>query len=348
MRRLLAALVLVAAGPAQAYCPSYTASSPNNTLRCAIEARPGTNPTVEEWNVIFARIAGGPASWGDGLPTVNGIRSGCDPYETVPARYPCELLKAIGMAESSWKQFCVPDRPADQVGGASRTIISFDCGYGVSQVTSGMHVGETPPFDREKVAGDAVYNLATGAKILADKWRAVACVGGRDPSTIEHWYTATWAYNGLSYTNNPNNPNFRSDRGVWNPNVGGAAPYQEKVFGWMEHTTRWPATQLAYPDRGDIGDGRSPGVLPEPRCASPTDCTRTRPTHVSTCGATQPPPPDAGVPDAAAESPGSPDAAAPPGVAIDVAGGCGSGGGMALVVVLVAGVRRRGAPHARP
>ena len=38
-----------------------------------------------------------------------------------------------------WKQFCVPELPADQVGGPSRTIISFDCGYGIGQVTSGMH-----------------------------------------------------------------------------------------------------------------------------------------------------------------------------------------------------------------
>ena len=94
------------------------------------------------------------------------------------------------MQESGWRQFCVPDTPADQVGGASRTIISFDCGYGVGQVTSGMHKGETPAFDRARVANDATYNLATGTLILADKWRATNCVGDNQPRTVEDWYVA--------------------------------------------------------------------------------------------------------------------------------------------------------------
>ena len=44
-------------------------------------------------------------------------------------------------------------RHADATGRrSSRTIISFDCGYGIGQVTSGMHAGETPAFDRARVA----------------------------------------------------------------------------------------------------------------------------------------------------------------------------------------------------
>ncbi len=320
----MAALLLLVAGDAWGYCPSYTASSPSNTHECAIEAAPGTNPTIDEWNAIFARVSGGPATWGDGLPSVAPIRAGCDPFQTVPARFPCELLKAMAMAESGWQQFCVPDRPADQVGGASRTIISFDCGYGVSQVTSGMHVGEDPPWERARVASDATYNLATGTKILADKWRAVSCVGGRRPEVIEEWYAAVWAYNGLAYSNNPNNPNYDSDRGVWNPSVGGAAPYQEKVFGYMEHATRWPGTALAYPDLGDIGGTGRPGVLPEPECASPTSCQAKRGVHVTVCG-DGPAPPDAGVeplpPDARPVDPA--DGGVGAAFEGDVTGGCG-------------------------
>ena len=91
--------------------------------------------------------------------------------------------------ESNWRQFCVPTEPPDQEGGESRTVISFDCGYGIAQVTSGMHVGETPDFDRERVAADPVYNLATGTRILATLLHEMArrdarygletmCIGG--------------------------------------------------------------------------------------------------------------------------------------------------------------------------
>jgi MYXO-CTERM domain-containing protein len=66
--------------------------------------------------------------------------------------------------------------------------------------------------------------------------------------------------------------------------LGGGAPYQEKVFGWIEHTGgRWAPTALAYPNPGDCGGAGSPPELPEPSCASPTDCTGTRPTHPTAC-----------------------------------------------------------------
>lgn len=273
---------------ASAYCPSYTASSAYNQYDCGVEAAEGLNPTPAEWLPIFDLVSQGPAVWGDKGPSVDDIYQGCgkpEPLHLVPARFPCELLQAIAMQESGWRQFCVPDTPQDQVGGPSRTIISFDCGYGIGQVTSGMHAGENPGFDRERVAADPVYNLATGTRILASKWAATQCVGDNQPSIIEHWYIATWAYNGLAYVNNPNNPNYDPNRGVWDPAVGGGAPYQEKVFGWMEHPAfedQLP-TAPAYPNRGDIGDGSMPPELPEPDCASPTDCGNQRPLHATAC-----------------------------------------------------------------
>jgi hypothetical protein len=281
------ALTLVAADARAQFCPSYTASSPNNDNGCAIEAVPGTNPTTEAWQPIFDLVARGPAEWGDAGPSVDDIGQGCglpEPLHDVPARFPCELLKAIARVESGWRHFCVPTEPADQAGGDERTIISFDCGYGIAQVTSGMHVGETPDFDRVRVAADPVYNLATGTRILAEKWRITECVGDNQPTVVEHWYSATWAYNGLAYVNNPNNPNFDPARGVYDPDLGGAAPYQEKVFGRIEHTQGlWEPTALAYPNPGDIGGGSSPPQLPDPSCASPTDCTGTRGTHATIC-----------------------------------------------------------------
>lgn len=290
---------LVFAFVAAQFCPSYTLSSTNNDGDCGVEAVQGTNPTLAEWQQRFALVSQGPAAWASNGPAVGNIGSGCgkpNPTTQLPATFPCELLRAIAMQESGWRQFCVPTTPADQVGGPSRTIISFDCGYGVGQVTSGMKIGNSPGFDRARVAGDATYNLATGASILADKWRATNCVGDNQPRVIEHWYSAVWAYNGLAYSNNPNNPNYPSTRGVWRSNVGGAAPYQEKVFGWAEFppsSQHWSSLALAYPRLSDLPtSGGTPGTLPDPSCATPASCANTRAVHTTACGPT--PPVDAG------------------------------------------------------
>ena len=312
MKRLaaLAALAstLVAATTAQAYCPSYTPAETAGGQNCGVEPAPGTNPTVAAWKLIFAKVAPGAASWGTDGPTIGTISSGCGKPKTkvaVPAHFPCHVLEAIAMHESNWTQFCVPAVPAASVGAPSRTIVSFDCGYGVGQVTSGMHVGETPTFDRARVAAEPTYNLATGTRILAGKWAATNCVGDNDPDVVEDWYTSIWAYNGLTYGNNPSNPNLTPGRGPYNPKNGGSYTYQERVLGWMEFPpadARWASLAPAYPNRGDVGTTGSPPALPEPSCASPTDCVNTRGTHVSSCGATPPPaaagppPVDAGPP----------------------------------------------------
>ncbi|MGA9521500.1 MAG: hypothetical protein WBV82_08560, partial [Myxococcaceae bacterium] len=350
MRRLgllLGAVSISAPSVAVAFCPSYTVSSSANSHDCGIEAVNGRNPTPAEWQELFAVAAAGPTAWGANGPALEEIGQGCgnpEPLHRVPARFPCELLKALAMQESSWRQFCVPDRPVDQAGGAERTIISFDCGYGVGQVTSGMHKGEAPGFDRVRVAGDPLYNLATGASILAGKWRLTECVGDNQPSVIENWYAATWAYNGLSYKNNPNNPNYDSNRGVWNPQAGGGAPYQEKVLGWIEHppsASHWASVAVGYPRLSDVGGANGAPELPEPTCASPTDCTATRARNVSVCFKSGTPdaggspgpgpgPGDAGSTDHVGSDPGPEDPAITDGGSPDSAPadaeGCGCGG----------------------
>lgn len=300
---LAAGLAIVTVGAhARAYCPSYTPAQTAGGQNCGVEPAPGTNPSVAAWKLIFAKIAPGAASWGTDGPTIGTIGSGCGKPKaktTVPAHFPCHVLEAIAMQESGWTQFCVPQVPAASVGAPSRTIVSFDCGYGIGQVTSGMHVNETPSFDRARVAADATYNLATGTRILAAKWAATNCVGDNDPDLVEDWYTAIWAYNGLAYSNNPNNPNLTAGRGPYNPKNGGSYTYQERVLGWMEFPPadgRWASLAPAYPNRGDVGTTGSPPALPEPSCASPTSCASTRGTHPSSCGATPPPPPDGGPP----------------------------------------------------
>jgi hypothetical protein len=151
-------------------------------------------------------------------------------------------------------------------------------------------------------------------QILAEKWRVTACVGDRQPRLVEHWYTAAWAYNGLSTTNNPNNPNFSTTRGICRPGAcpSRSAPYQERVWGWMEFPPtpgHWRVLRPAYPRLSDLGTASRPPALPDPSCASPTSCTATRAMNVSEClgdgGA-----PDAGRPDAG--PPPMPDAGPPP------------------------------------
>lgn len=288
---LVAGLVLAPARSEAQYCPCYSPGSAFNSYNCGVAASNGTNPTDAQWAGIFDLVSQGPSVWGSAGPAVSDIGQGCgkpEPNHNVPARFPCELLKAIAKVESGWRQFCVPTTPSDEKGGASRTIISFDCGYGVGQVTSGMHAGETPSFDRQKVASDPTYNLATGTQILASKWKATSCVGDNQPTIVEDWYVATWAYNGLAYVNNPNNPNYASNRGVYDPAVGDPAPYQEKVFGWIEHPSngQWPSVALAYPNPANVGGSGSPPDLPEPDCASPTNCAAHRSVHTTMCGAT--------------------------------------------------------------
>jgi hypothetical protein len=317
---LLAAAVFVliaAAGvQARAACPSYTVGT--GTHHCGVPAVAATNPSADEWQKIFGLVAGGPAKWGSRGPSVPDLKSGCGATEKkVPATFPCEILKALARKESNWKQFCAPSEPATQKGLPSQTIISFDCGYGVSQVTSGMHEGETTTFDRAKVAADPVYNLAAGAGLLAQKWQGARCLATRDPGIIEHWYVALWKYNGYSYSNDPSNPIFSSTRGIYDPAVGGAAPYQEKVFGIIEKGSSggklWKPIALAYPRIEDVAGRRSEPVA-KIECGSPTDCSpgALRTTHRSLCTLTEAtgvaPPPDAGVP---TTNPRSADASAP-------------------------------------
>ncbi len=281
----------VGAVDAKAYCPSYTPAGTAGGENCGIEPSLGKNPTVSEWNTVFATVSQGPAMWGSNGPIVKAIKRGCDlptaPVD-VPPVFPCHVLKAIAMAESGWQQFCKPDAPSSSVGKPERTIVSFDCGYGIGQVTSGMHVGEAPDFDRGRVASDATYNLATGTRILRDKWGYTSCVGDRLPEVVEHWYTSVWAYNGLAYSNNPNNPNLTANRKPYNPKNGGSYTYQERVFGRMEYPTsseHWPALAVAYPDRAKMSlSSGNPGAIPEPTCEGPTSCVSMRSTHTSACG----------------------------------------------------------------
>ncbi|MCP4868514.1 MAG: hypothetical protein GY898_07325 [Proteobacteria bacterium] len=196
MRSLLAlaaALVAVPA-PAQAGCPS--------TAGCPQPAVSGSDPTDPDLALLFELA--GQAGLGSEAPGYPALGTGPSGDVDVDATMPCVLLKSIGWVESTWSQFC----------SGGTTVISFDCGYGVTQVTSGMSTGSMGPvsFSPSRVAAEADYNIGTGAAILAVKWNAVPIIGDYDPTLVEHWYYAVWAYNGFTASNNPNNPSLPSGR----------------------------------------------------------------------------------------------------------------------------------------
>ena len=279
---------------ASAYCPSY-----GTAAGCAVEPALGANPTDAALRSLFDKVGTGTFDAQDGpslLPMTVGCNVPTAPSKAAP-RFPCHVLYAIAQQESQWTQFCVPEAPSSAAGKPERTIVSFDCGYGIAQVTSGMHARDNPTFDQSRVASEPLYNMLVGAGVLREKWQVVQCVGDRNPNVVENWYSALWAYNGLAYQNNPNNPTYSAGRKAYDPQNGGSYPYQEKVLGWMEHpspkTARWPAILPAYPNRGQIGTTGAPSPLTEPKCGSPTSCASTRMTNLSPCTA---PVADAGAP----------------------------------------------------
>ena len=143
---------------------------------------------------------------------------------------PSILLYAVAYTEFAWKQF---DASFGQNG---PTLISFDCGYGIMQITGGM-INDT---HGQRVAAEPAYNIGTGALSLIAKWNAVEnFVGTNDPAIVEDWYFATWAYNGYYWVNDPNNPaSTPIARPMTVPNL---APiiHTRNWFGDLLPTRRW-------------------------------------------------------------------------------------------------------------
>jgi hypothetical protein len=208
-----------------------------------------------------------------GLPDVElGPR---DNRTTEPGRVPPVLLKAIAYIESSITQGGA-STPFGSIGPA---LIAFDCGHGITQVTSGMTVpiGESGRGSPEQalVATHYAYNIARGAYILVDKWNQAPeekPIAGRDtlghPALLENWYFAVWSYNGFTgpganKSNHPMDPIY----GTWprTPYSCGPAedglghnranyPYQELVIGCASNPPSvdgellWEAQPISLPD----------------------------------------------------------------------------------------------------
>lgn len=196
-----------------------------------------------------------------------------DEATQVSAYVPCVLLKAHGAVESAqdrgrllfngWKQFnTLPDRQGETLVNRRSGL----CAYGIMQLVDGMNPGRPwPPsgtFSPQRAAGQASYNIASGAKLLVHKWNSISrIVGNNDPYIVEDWYFASWAYFGLTADDNPANPTFPPNRGSWQCAQDATQqsidwPYQELVWGCARNPplvtpgkTLWSPVPLTLPDR---------------------------------------------------------------------------------------------------
>ncbi|MFI9381138.1 RHS repeat-associated core domain-containing protein [Kutzneria sp. NPDC052558] len=217
-----------------------------------------------------------------------------DDFPLIPLEHPAgasstvprSVMEAIMAQESNWSQ-ATWHAPAGSAGnpliadyyGAQGDIVSInyagsDCGYGLGQVTTGMHVGDGiySAHGQIKIAVDYQENIAAALQILESTWNSLYDDGiianNGDPQYLENWYFAAWAYNsgiqptaaynptgctpgpsctgpdgtwGLGWTNNPDNLDYPPNRDPFLRDTYDDArhpaswPYQERVLGWMSN-----------------------------------------------------------------------------------------------------------------
>lgn len=274
MRRLLLAGAFLMA----AWAASSLAAP--NAQGCAFSVAPTAYepPRDRSVHLLGLELAGYNMLFPDdtffGTPTVEtGLRGARttvdDPYA------PPLLLKATGWIESGMSQ-ADGNTPFAAVGPA---LISFDCGHGIMQITSGMtspQDGRWPSSRQSLVGTHYLYNIGRGAAILVDKWNGapeVRPIAGTDtdsdPTIVENWYFAVWGYNGFTgpganRSNHPMDPDYAWPRtgfscGPADDGFGhryGNYPYQELVFGCasrppsVDGAQLWtaPSVPLALPD----------------------------------------------------------------------------------------------------
>jgi len=203
---------------------------------------------------------------------------------------PPQVVRGILAQESNWDQAswhaAIGDGGdplvADYYGSSNPSdpsdinYTNADCGYGIGQLTDIMRSGAAAPAKQVAVATDYAENVAATVQALVSKWNQLLqlpkpiTTNNNDPTKLENWYTAIWAYNsgvhngdggyGLGWFNNPANPIYPANRHAflhtWANSTpvqtyGDAAtpqnwPYQEKVFGWMEVPQLDPSGHARY------------------------------------------------------------------------------------------------------
>ena len=310
-------------GAGRSATPKVGANSPTTPPLCAVPRndprRQVRQPVAHqiEWGVDQAVRSGLPTrpdNFADmGLPAYNPSDDLPPPsiHGSSGSAVPPQIELAIFAQESandqaSWHALPgVAGNPlvADYYGGAGNfNVINYpnaDCGYGLGQITTGMHAGDGQytANTQAKIAVDYAENISASIQILTDKWNQLYDLGiranGGDPKYVENWYMALWAYNsgihgddgagnsGLGWTNNPENTDYKPSRDIFlKASYADAAhpadwPYQEKILGW----TRTPILDF----RGNAsytGIGSDPDVAPFPTfCTAADHCSLSSPDH---------------------------------------------------------------------
>ena len=192
----------------------YNLPTPQTSLTCApipsvcLQARiEGFQPSRVGLRDDIIQIA---ANDSNGLVLIypminNGIPSNLvsiTPDKPIPPM----VLRGLLWQESRWLQFGDTILDPDNVNAC--TLVSFDCGYGITQLTDCMRDGGGCPIsdlDLESVASDLHYNLSAGIYTLINKWNYVAPnISNNNHVEPEQWYYAITAYNGWSWCNSPN------------------------------------------------------------------------------------------------------------------------------------------------
>ena len=246
----------------------------NETNACAFGAyRPATYEGAQDRAIYMTAIEA--ASVNKLFPT--DTRFSLDSLEqgvrysrtTAGGNIPATLIKGIAWIETRMTMAT----KATMWSGVGDSTISFDCGHGIMQVTSGMTAplgADDQPSDTQALtATHFAYNIARGVKILGSKWNNApesAPIMGTDtnssPEIIENWYYATWAYNGFtgagsSSSNHPLDPIFPWPRTPYQCNGSQSHnqfPYQELVWGCMKNppsvggSKLWDSISVSLPD----------------------------------------------------------------------------------------------------
>jgi hypothetical protein len=205
---------------------------------------------------------------------------------------PPKLFKAVAFMESHlWNA-----SSATPYRGVGPALVSFDCGHGVAQVTSGMtHPLDSgwPSREQSLVATHYLYNIAKGSNILVSKWNSAPevrpVVGNGDPRIVESWYYALWSYNGFAFQNHPYLPN----PGAW-PRTGFSCssnlsdgfshsrtgyPYQELVYGCAARPPSvngqrlWNPQPSTLPNLNNGGKSGLTSVQAWQSCAGSSNCS---------------------------------------------------------------------------
>lgn len=256
-------LALQADTPQSCWQPSGQALQPN---------------VADVWSALdMASVNQGP----EGYPVIRSIESTTSGPPMIAPRIPTQVLGAIAWIESNWRQATGTAR-----GSVGAPLISWDCGFGMMQITSGMQAsGGYPPDIKERIATDYLYNILQGADVLVEKWNYADAgpfkyVGNRDQCIVENWYYAVMAYNGASSKNFPQNPNYDPNRAIYTGGPYTGYPYQELVWGVLRNPPSisgqrlWDPIPVTYPSLDLFPD---PGSLP--------NLPRLFPEHVSdACG----------------------------------------------------------------